>query len=68
MRRYEVTPSLQKTLNKLLKRDKLLYERLLKKIEDIINCENVEHYKNLSYDLKDKKRVHIGPLSLFSSL
>ena len=68
MRRYEVTPSLQKTLNKLLKRDKLLYERLLKKIEDIINCENVEHYKNLSYDLKDKKRVHIGPFVLVFKL
>ncbi len=25
-----------------------------------MNTENIEHYKNLRYDMKDKKRVHIG--------
>lgn len=57
---YEVIPYLQKILNKLSKKDKSLYEQVLKKIEEVINCYDVEHYKNLRYDMKDKKRVHIG--------
>ena len=57
---YEILPSLQKILNKLAKRDKILYEEVLKKIQEVINSESVEHYKNLRYDMKDKKRVHIG--------
>ena len=31
-----------------------------KKIEEIINSEDVEHYKNLRYDMKDRKRVQLG--------
>ena len=57
---YEILPSLQKILNKLAKRDKALYEEVLKKIQEVINSESVEHYKNLRYDMKDKKRVQIG--------
>ena len=57
---YEILPSLQKILNKLAKRNKALYEEVLKKIQEVINSEGVEHYKNLRYDMKDKKRVHIG--------
>jgi len=60
MHSYEVIPSLQKILNKLSKKDKSLYEQVLKKIGEIINCYDVEHYKNLRYDMKDKKRVQIG--------
>ena len=57
---YEIIPSLQKILNKLAKRDKILYEEVLKKIQEVINSESVEHYKNLRYDMKDKKRVQLG--------
>jgi len=57
---YEAIPYLQKILNKLSKKDKKLYEQVLKKIEEIINCYDVEHYKNLRYDMRDKKRVHMG--------
>ena len=57
---YEVIPSLQKILNKLSKKDKTLYEQVLKKIEEITNSGDVEHYKNLRYDMKDKKRAQIG--------
>ena len=67
MRKYEVTPSLQKILNTLSKRDKPTYERVLKKIEEAINSPAVEHYKNLRYDLKDKKRVQIGHFVLVFS-
>jgi YafQ family addiction module toxin component len=57
---HEIVPPLQKILNKLSKKDKSTYEQVLKKIEEIINSPDIEHYKNLRYDLKDKKRVHIG--------
>ena len=30
------------------------------KINEVINSGNVEHYKNLRHDMKDKKRVQIG--------
>lgn len=60
MRNYEIKPSLQEILNKLSKKDKVMYERALKKIEEIITCEDIEHYKNLRYDMKDRKRVHLG--------
>ncbi|MEK6835106.1 MAG: type II toxin-antitoxin system RelE/ParE family toxin [Nanoarchaeota archaeon] len=57
---YEVIPSLQRTLNKLSRKDKKLYEQIINKIDEIINSFDVEHYKNLRYDLNDKKRAHIG--------
>ena len=56
---YEIIPSLKNKLNKLAKKDKNLYEKILKKIEEVINSNDIEHYKNLRYDLKDKKRVHV---------
>ncbi|HNZ51732.1 MAG TPA: addiction module toxin RelE [Candidatus Pacearchaeota archaeon] len=46
---------------KLVKKDKKKVEIINKKIKEIINCDNVSinHYKNLRYDLKEFKRVHI---------
>jgi len=60
MYNYEIKPSLKDTLTKLLKKDKSLYEQVMKKINEIINSSDVEHYKNLRYDMKDSKRVHVG--------
>jgi YafQ family addiction module toxin component len=57
---YEIQPSLQKILNKLSKKDKSLFEQVLKKIEEVMDSSDIEHYKNLRFDMKDKKRVHIG--------
>ena len=57
---YELKPNLQKILTKLSKKDKNLYEQVLKKIDEIINTYDVGHYKNLRYNMKDSKRVHIG--------
>ena len=57
---YEIVPSLQKKFNKLSKKDRNLYEQVLKKIEEVINSKEIEHCKNLRYDMKDKKRAHIG--------
>ncbi len=57
---YEIKPSLQNILNKLSKKDKELYEQILKKVQEIISSESLEHYKNLKYNMKEFKRVHIG--------
>ncbi len=57
---YEIIPYLQQLLNKLSKKDKQLYERVMKKIEEVITSSDVEHYKNLRYDMKDRKRAHVG--------
>ena len=63
----EGIPYLQKILNKLSKKDKSLYEQVLKKIDEIINSSDIEHYKNLKHDLSDKKRVQIGHFVLVFS-
>jgi len=59
MRNWKVSEILQEVMKKLSKKDKSLHEQLLKKIDEIINCEDIEHYKNLRYDMKESKRVHI---------
>ena len=60
MYNYEILPNLISILNKLSKKDKVLYEQVFKKIKEVINSSDVEHYKNLRHDLKDCKRVQIG--------
>ena len=60
MHSYEILPSLIKSLHKLSKRNKALYEQAMKKIDEVTRTPDMEHYKNLRYDMKDSKRVHIG--------
>ena len=60
MHNFEVSENLQEILKKLSKKDKALHEQIIKKINEIINSYDVEHYKNLRYNLKEYKRVHIG--------
>jgi len=57
---FDVSENLEKILNKLSKKDKDLYNQILKKIDEVIHSENVEHYKNLRYTMQDSKRAHIG--------
>ncbi len=57
---YEIKPFLKKILKKLSKKDPKNSERVIKKIKEIINSYDVEHYKNLRHDLKEFKRVQIG--------
>ena len=66
-RTFEVKPQLEKKLIKLHKKDRPLYEKILKKFEEIVNSPDIEHYKNLRYDLKESKRVHIGHFVLVFS-
>ncbi len=57
---YEISPNLQEILKKIYKKDKQIYKRILSKIEEIISCSDIEHYKNLRGSMSDRKRVHIG--------
>lgn len=58
---FDLTDNLKLKLQKLLKKDKKKVEIINKKIKEIINCDqdSIQHYKNLRYDLKEYKRVHI---------
>ena len=58
MRRVQLSENLKDILAKLSVKDKALYYRVLKKIDEIANSS--DHYKNLRYDMKEYKRVHIG--------
>ncbi len=60
LRSYKTSKEFDRVLAKLYRKDKQLYENLLNKMEEIRNSSDVEHYKNLKYDLKDYKRAHIG--------
>ena len=67
MREFEIKPGLMKILQKISKKDKKAYESILSKIQEIISCSDIDHYKNLRYNMKDSKRVHIGHFVLVFS-
>ncbi|MDI6888557.1 MAG: type II toxin-antitoxin system mRNA interferase toxin, RelE/StbE family [Methanocellales archaeon] len=52
------SPEFEKDLRKIKKKDKVLFERICKKIEEIL--ESPEVYKPLRYKLKGLRRAHIG--------
>jgi len=60
MREFEIKPELDKKLIKLSKKDKSRYEAVMNKIDEVLSSSDIGHYKNLRYDMKDSKRVHIG--------
>jgi YafQ family addiction module toxin component len=59
MRKYYVEEKLRKKLSIVFKKDPKRYDILMKKIEEILNADNIAHYKNLRKPLQDFKRVHI---------
>ena len=67
MHEFEIKPELHKKLVKLSKKDKNTYEAVMKKIDEVVDSYDIEHYKNLRYDMKDSKRVHIGNFVLVFS-
>ena len=68
MHNAKYSEHLQKIMKKLSKKDKNIYEQLLKKINEIVSCYALEHYKNLRYNMKDSKRVHVGHFVLIFQL
>jgi mRNA-degrading endonuclease RelE of RelBE toxin-antitoxin system len=59
MREYFVEKQLKKKLRVLFKKNKARYVILLKKIEEVVSCDDIDHYKNLRAPLQHLKRVHI---------
>ena len=59
MRDFSLEEGLRKTLQKIAKKDKIMHEIVMNKIEEIVFCENVNHYKNLRAPMQQFKRVHI---------
>jgi len=60
MHKFKISEKLEQIFIKTSRKDKALYEQIKKKINEIINSEDVEHYKNLRHDMKNSKQVHIG--------
>lgn len=56
---YLIEDKLNQKLIKFFKKDRSTYDVLIKKFQEIINCNNIDHYKNLKYPLQEFKRVHI---------
>jgi len=58
---YDFTQRLKFKIIKLKKKDRKRTEILHKKVRQIINLNeaDIEHFKNLSRGLSDRKRVHI---------
>ncbi|MEK6829174.1 MAG: addiction module toxin RelE [Nanoarchaeota archaeon] len=59
MRKFDIEKKLHIILGKLFKKDRLKYEIIWKKINEIANVLDVEHYKNLRAPLQSFKGVHI---------
>jgi len=58
-RRFRIEQNLEKIFFKLSKKDRNRYNSAMKKIQEIINCTDINHYKNLRRPLNHLKRVHI---------
>ncbi|MDP4039233.1 MAG: addiction module toxin RelE [Candidatus Pacearchaeota archaeon] len=59
MHKFEIEEKLHQILKKLFKKDKKRYEITWKKINEVINSSDIEHYKNLKFPMNKFKRVHI---------
>lgn len=59
MREFDIEKKLHEILKKLSKKDRLRYEIIWKKINEIINSFGIDHYKNLKTPLQEFKRIHI---------
>jgi YafQ family addiction module toxin component len=60
MYKGKIHERLRKTLTRLFKEDRGIYEAVMKKIEEICESADPHHYKSLKYNMKGLKRVHIG--------
>jgi mRNA-degrading endonuclease RelE of RelBE toxin-antitoxin system len=58
----EFSPTLQKKILKLTRRDPELLSSFQRKVEQVAYCdeESIKHHKNLIGDLSHMKRVHVG--------
>ncbi len=54
---FKLNKRLEKVIKKLNKKDKNLCKQIWKKIDEVVNCDEIESYKNLRNVMKDYKRV-----------
>ena len=59
MHKLDVSEHLKKVLARLCKKEPYRYEMVMKKVDEILRCDDVDHYKNLRAPLQRFKRVHI---------
>jgi len=59
MREFSIEENLKKKIKKISKKDRSMYKFIMKKFEEILTCDNIDHYKNLKRPLQDFKRVHV---------
>jgi len=59
MRKFDIEEKLHRILKKLFSKDKIRYGIIWKKINEVVNSSDVEHYKNLKFPMNEFKRVHI---------
>ena len=57
--KFLIENKLKALMKKLFKKDRSLYNAIMNKIEEILTCKEVNHYKNLSKPLQNFKRVRI---------
>ena len=57
--RFKFTPFFEKQLKKLKKKDKVLFDRLKKKLKEL--RKNPKHYKLLRNVLKGNRAAHLNP-------
>tara|TARA_Y100000310_G_scaffold342016_1_gene443344 strand:+ start:1363 stop:1632 length:270 start_codon:yes stop_codon:yes gene_type:complete len=67
MHKFEIKPELYKKLVKLSKKDVNTYEAVMKKVDEVVDSYDTGHYKNLRYNMKDSKRIHVGHFVLVFS-
>jgi len=60
MLKFSIEEKLEKSLSKLWKKDHHRYDIIMKKIQEIITCVDVDHYKNLKAPLQHLKRAHVN--------
>lgn len=58
---FDFTDELKLKIRKLVRKDKKKVDIINKKVKEIVNndLDTIDHYKNLRYDLSDRKRTHI---------
>ncbi|MBI2575766.1 hypothetical protein HYV84_01010 [Candidatus Woesearchaeota archaeon] len=61
MHNFSVEENLNKTMLKLKKKDRVTYDAIMKKMGEIINSSDIEHYKNLRNPLQQFKRNPTTP-------
>jgi len=64
MHHFDISSLLDKKLIKLSRKNNYLYVKVMKKLREVVNSPNINHYKNLRKPKQEYKRVHVGSFVL----